>query len=365
LRVVVDARLVTYQRAGIGTYLLSLLASLRDVVGREQLLVLISRRDPDVVRRLPDLPTRAIWTPPHHRLEQVALPLELAAIRGDVYHAPDFIPPFVRRVPAVVTIHDLAFLKWPELLTAQSRRYYGQVARAVRSADRVIAVSTRTRDDLVELVDAPARRIDVVYEAADARFRPADGAAVAEVRRRLGLPERYFLFVGTREPRKNLRRLLEAYALVADDLEAPDLVIAGRVGWIDEDLEGQATILGVGARVHFTGGVADEDLPALYSGAVAFVLPSIYEGFGLPTLEAMACETPVIASTGGSLPEIVGDAGLLVDPFNVSALAAALGRIWREPGLRGEMVERGRARASQFSWRRAAEETLDVYRRAA
>src|SRR2546425_12628967 len=116
---------------------------------------------------------RALWTPPHHRFEQLALPLELATIRCDVYHAPDFIPPFVRRMPAVVTIHDLAFLKWPELLTADSRRYYGQVAHAVRSAERIIAVSARTRDDLVELVDAPARRIDVVHEAADACFRPA------------------------------------------------------------------------------------------------------------------------------------------------------------------------------------------------
>jgi glycosyltransferase involved in cell wall biosynthesis len=365
LRVVVDARLVSHQRAGIGHYLLSLLASLRELLGREQLLVLTSRKDPEVVRRLPDLPTRALWTPPHHRLEQLALPLELATIRGDVYHAPDFIPPFVRRVPAVVTIHDLAFLKWPELLTAQSRRYYGQVARAVRSADRVIAVSARTRDDLIELVDAPAHRIDVVYEAADARFRPAGAEAVAAVRARLALPERYFLFVGTREPRKNLRRLLDAYAILADKADSPDLVIVGRTGWLNEDLEGQAGQLGIARRVRFTGGVADDELPALYSGATAFVLPSIYEGFGLPTLEAMACQTPVIASTGGSLPEVVGDAALLVDPFDVAGLAGAMQRIWREPSLRQEMVERGCARARQFSWRRAAEETLDVYRRAA
>jgi len=270
----------------------------------------------------------------------------------------------VRRIPAVVTIHDLAFLKWPELLTAQSRRYYGQVARAVRSADRVIAVSARTRDDLIELVDAPARRIDVVYEAADRRFARVEPAAVAAVARRLGLPERYFLFVGTREPRKNLRRLLDAYALVAEPA-APDLVVAGRPGWLAEDLGGQAAALGIARRVHFTGEVEDEDLPALYSGALAFVFPSLYEGFGLPTLEAMACQTPVIASTGGSLPEIVGPAALLIDPFDVPALARAMERIWREPALREELVERGLARAGQFSWRRAAEETLDVYRRAA
>ena len=365
MRVVVDARLVSYQRAGIGTYLLSLLASLREILGREQLLFLTSRKDPDVGSRLPDVATRALWTPPHHRLEQVALPLELAAVGGDVYHAPDFIPPFVRRVPAVVTIHDLAFLKWPELLTERSRRYYGQVARAVRSAERVIAVSARTRADLIELVDAPARRIEVVYEAADERFRPVDAGSVASVLTRLGLPERYFLFVGTREPRKNLRRLLEAYAGVSEEAGSPDLVIAGRAGWLSEDLEGHAAFLGIERRAHFTGGVADGDLPALYSGATAFVLPSIYEGFGLPTLEAMACQTPVIASTGGSLPEIVGDAALLVDPFDVAALAGALRRVWRESALRQEMVERGCARARLFSWRRAAEETLDVYRRAA
>jgi glycosyltransferase involved in cell wall biosynthesis len=264
-----------------------------------------------------------------------------------------------------VTIHDLAFLKWPALLTAQSRRYYGQVARAVRSAERVIAVSARTRDDLIELVDAPAHRIDVVYEAADARFRPADAEAVAAVRARLALPERYFLFVGTREPRKNLRRLLAAYARLADQPGSPDLVIAGRRGWLEEDLEGLAARIGIRPRVRFPGGVADEELPALYTGALGFVFPSIYEGFGLPTLEAMACQTPVIASRGGSLPEIVGDAALLVDPFDVAGFAGAMGRLWREPSLRQEMVERGRARARQFSWRRAAEETLDVYRRAA
>src|SRR2546425_2547678 len=181
---------------------------------------------------------RALWTPPHHRFEQLALPLELATIRCDVYHAPDFIPPFVRRVPAVVTIHDLAFLKWPELLTAQSRRYYGQVARAVRSADRVIAVSARTRDDLIELVDAPAHRIDVVYEAADERFRPVGAEAVAAVSTRLALPERYFLFVGTREPRKNLRRLPEADAILAHHAGAPARVLARRAGWVYAGLGG-------------------------------------------------------------------------------------------------------------------------------
>lgn len=365
MRVVVDARLVTYQRAGIGHYLLSLLAGLREILNRDQLLVLIGRRERTIASVLPGTRLRRLWTPPHHRFEQLALPIELAALDGDIYHAPDFIPPFRRRLPAVITVHDLAFLRWPELLTAESGRYYGQVGRAVRSAERAIAVSERTRADMIQLLGAPADRIDVVYEAADPRYRPASAAAIGTARRRFELPEEYFLFVGTREPRKNLRRLIEAYAGVALDPAAPGLVIAGRPGWLVDDLEARAHALGVGERVRFTGEVESDDLVALYSGALALVFPSLYEGFGLPALEAMACGTAVLASTGGALPEIVGQAGILVDPMDVPGLAAAMRRAWREPRLRAELVERGRERAGQFSWRRAAEETLDVYRRAA
>jgi glycosyltransferase involved in cell wall biosynthesis len=365
LRVVLDARLVTYQPAGIGNYVMSLLGAMRGQAQAE-LTVLISRKDPKLAARLRPLAARRVWTPPHHRFEQLALAVELLPLRADVYHAPDFIPPFLRRFPTVVTVHDLAFLRMPELLTPESRRYYGQIHRAVRHADRIIAVSDRTRRDLVELVGAPAGRIDVVYEAADSRYGPVGDGLVAAARRRFGLDRDYLLFVGTREPRKNLGRLLAAYAwLVARRHDAPELVIAGRKGWLADDLEARAEELGLAGRVRWLGGVDPEALPGLYAGALAFVFPSLYEGFGLPVLEAMACGTPVVASTGGALPEIAADAALLVDPLDVEALGSTMARVVAEPALRIELRERGRARACCFSWQLAAEQTLDVYQRAA
>jgi glycosyltransferase involved in cell wall biosynthesis len=365
LRVAVDARLVAYQPAGIGNYTLSLLAGLADLVDREHLVALISRKDTLVAQTLPVVDRRRLMTPPHHRLEQAALAAELVGLDVDVYHAPDFVPPLARRFPAVVTVHDLAFVRWPELLTAESRRYYGQIGRALESAERTIAVSRCTRDDLVELLGADPRRIDVVHEAADPRYRPATPDEIASARARHGLPDEYFLFVGTREPRKNLGRLLEAYASVATQPGCPGLVVVGRAGWLGEDLEARARSLGIAERVVFTGGLPSDELVAIYSGALAFVFPSLYEGFGLPALEAMACGAPVVAARAGSLPEVVGDAALLVDPLDSAHIAAGMARVWREPSLRAELIERGRAQVGRFSWRRAAEETLDVYRRAA
>lgn len=365
MRVAVDARLVAYQPAGIGNYTLSLLAGLAALVEREHLLVLTGRRDSLVAQALPRARRRRLMTPPHHRLEQAGLAVELASVDADVYHAPDVVPPFVRRMPAVVTVHDLAFVRWPGLLTSESRRYYGQIGRAVRSAERAIAVSCCTRDDLIGLVGADPRRIDVVYEAADPRFRPAARDEIDAARARHRLPDQYFLFVGTREPRKNLGRLLEAYAVVATNPGAPGLVVAGRPGWLSENLEQRAAELGIAERVRFTGGLPSQELAAVYSGALGFVFPSLYEGFGLPALEAMACGTPAVVARAGALPEIVGDAALLVDPLDVGALAVALGQLWREPSLRSDLIGRGRERVGRFSWRRAAAETLDVYRRAA
>jgi glycosyltransferase involved in cell wall biosynthesis len=295
--------------------------------------------------------------------------LELAALDVDVLHCPDFIPParLGRRWRRVITIHDLAFLRFPDLLTEPSRRYYRQIGRAVAEAEQIIAVSRATRDDLVENVDRQcASRVSVIGEAADACFVPGDGEAASRyVRHTFGIDRPYYLFVGTREPRKNLRRLLEAYRSFDDRLRAglSRLVLVGSRGWLDEAIE--TAISDLGNRCIVLGWVSQSDLVQLYRAARALLLVSLYEGFGLPALEAMACGCPTIVSNVSSLPEIVGDAGILVDPSDGDSIASALTELWDDSVKRQRLSERGLRQASQFSWQTTGENTIDVYRRAA
>ncbi len=360
MRIGLDARLLYYQQAGIAQYTQRLLAALAEIDHQNDYLVLQSRKDRRRLVGAPNFRRHPLWTPPHHRWEQLTLPLELAPLRLDVLHSPDFIPPLRRNCRAVITVHDLAFLLFPGLLTAESQRYYGQIRRAVHSAEAIIAVSASTKRDLIAHTGAPAAKITVVYEAAGPAFRPVtDTAALAAVRQKYGLPPDFVLFVGTIEPRKNLTTLLKAFQVSSFTFHALKLVIAGRQGWLYEETIAQARELGT--AVQFIGGVLPEDLPALYSAARLFVLPSLYEGFGLPVLEAMACGTPVVCSHASSLPEVAGDAALLVEPHDVDGLAAALQRALSDEALRRQMIERGLAQAARFSWAKAARETLAVY----
>jgi len=361
MRIGLDARLLYYQQAGIAQYTQRLLTALAEIDHQNNYVVLQSRKDRRRLVSAPNFRRHPLWTPPHHRGEQLTLPLELAPLRLDVLHAPDFIPPLRRNCRAVITVHDLAFLLFPGLLTAESQRYYGQIRRAVQSAEAIIAVSDSTRRDLIAHTAAPADKITVVYEAAGPAFQPVtDAATLAAVRQKYGLPQDFVLFVGTIEPRKNLATLLKAFQVSRFTFHALKLVIAGRQGWLFEEILAQARELG--PAVQFIGGVLPEDLPALYSAARLFVLPSLYEGFGLPVLEAMACGTPVVCSHASSLPEVAGDAALLVEPHDVDGLAAALQRALTDEALRGGMIERGLAQAARFSWEKAARETLAVYR---
>jgi glycosyltransferase involved in cell wall biosynthesis len=208
-------------------------------------------------------------------------------------------------------------------------------------------------------------KIDVVHHGLSPQFRPLDGAAVAEACARYGLgaPGSYLLYVGTVQPRKNLARLIDAFAQVARQEAggaALRLVIAGKRGWLTEEIERRAAASGVAGQVLFPGFVADADLPALLSGALAFVFPSLYEGFGMPVLEAMACATPVLTSTTSALPEVAGDAALLVDPHDTEAIAEGIARLLSDAALRERLRERGMQRAAQFTWHRCASETLRV-----
>jgi glycosyltransferase involved in cell wall biosynthesis len=327
---------------------------------------------------------------------RVPLPVELFTGRIDLLHAPDFVLP-PTRARTLLTIHDLSFLVHPECHLPSMVRYLSSaVPRSVRRADAVLADSEATRRDLVRLLATDPARVTIVYPGVAPRFRPLPPAETEPLRQRLGLPERFLLFVSTIEPRKNLVRLLEAFALLiepriedrgsriaggiepkiedrgskiagGDDppssiLGQLHLVIAGRRGWLYEDVFDAIERLGLGGRVRVLDFVDDNDLPALYNLAWAFAYPSIYEGFGLPALEAMACGTPVITANNSSLPEVVGDAALLAPAEDVVALAEALRRAATDEALRARLRIAGPERAQQFTWQRAAQQVLACYR---
>jgi len=232
----------------------------------------------------------------------------------------------------------------------------------VRAAGAVIAVSESTRRDLLAHLKVEPERVYVVYGGVAERFRPASLAKIQEVRARYHLPERFILTVGTIEPRKNYLRLLEAYRRLLDQGYNEGLVIVGKLGWRYKTFFQRLRELNLEQSVTLLGFVADDDLPALYSAAEIFVYPSLYEGFGLPPLEAMACGIPVVASNTSSLPEVVGDAGLLVSPYETAALAAALKKLLDDASLRAALRARGFRQAAKFRWETAARCTLEVYK---
>jgi len=363
MRIAIDARLVSYIQGGTSRYAISLVRAMAALRTSHELVVLEGRKAEGNPGWPPGVERRRLRTPPHHRYEQIALPLELLTLGADLLHSPDFIPPFRRPCRSVITIHDLAFVRYPDLLTPESASYYGQVGRAVESADQVIAVSEATRRDLLELLKADPAKVAVVYEAASDDCVPLSAEEVAAHRERLGLPERFILFVGTIEPRKNLPVLLKAFARIWEGLRVP-LVVVGREGWLHEAVFQTRDLLGLGDEVMFVGPVDGEQLVYYYNCAACLVLPSLYEGFGLPVLEAMACGTPVVTSNVSSLPEIVGDAGLTVDPADEEGLADAIIRVLSEDGLHAHLRQLGLRRARRFSWDRAARETFAVYRKA-
>jgi len=364
VRIGIDARLADYTLGGIARYTVQLARALRELPTEHDLVAIRSRR-PRV--EPPDIPlpeTLSVRTPPHHRLERYTLPWELGRAHLNVLHSPDFIAP-KGRWRKVITVHDLAYLRMPWLLTAQSRRYYGSIRRAVAEADAVIAVSQATAWDLVDLVEAPSEKLHVIYEAADPALAPMPrDEAERLVGERYGVQGPFVLFVGTIEPRKNLLTLVQAVALLRREFPIR-LVAAGAPGWLSQPAFATLRNLAAQDGVAFLGAVPPADLRPLYCAAEALALPSLYEGFGLPPLEAMACGTPVVVSSAGSLPEIVGDAGILVKAEDPNDIANALAWVIANAPYRRTMVDRGLARAATFSWERAARETLAVYERVA
>lgn len=361
----------SFRRAGVSNYVEALLTHLGQI-DRENRYTIYTTRGLDA---------RALGLPPNFRVrpsllptinprvripwEQVLAPALLRLSGADVFHGVLNVAPLLSPAPTVLTIHDLAFLVFPQTFRSYNRAYLTWATRASASrAARILTVSEATRQEVIRLLGVPPERVIVTYDACDERFQPVAPEQIAAFRRRVGLPERFILFVSTLEPRKNIPMLLEAYAQIAPYTDAPLLIGGGR-GWLYDEIFAKAEALNLGDRVRFVGFIDGADLPLWYAAATVFTLPSLYEGFGMPLLEAMACGTPVVTTTSSSLPEVVGEAGLTVPPRDAEALGQALLRLLDDAELRAELRERGLRRARRFSWRETAELTLQAYRDAA
>lgn len=283
---------------------------------------------------------------------------------ADIFHSPNFMLPPLRRTKTLITIHDLSFVRFPECADPALAKFLTRmVPRWVRRADMVLADSESTKSDLIEWIAIPQEKIEVVYGGVEDFFVPVRGEGVlASIQQKYLVPKPYILTMGTLEPRKNIGRLIEAYAILKQETGLlHTLIVAGGKGWLYSELFTQVDRLGLHQDVVFLGYVPDTDLPPLISGADLFVFPSLYEGFGLPPLEAMACGCPVVSSQAASLMEILGDAALYFEAIDVRALAQAIERALADRALRETLIERGLAQAARFTWKAAAEKLLRVY----
>lgn len=302
--------------------------------------------------------------------EQSLLPLHLRRQRAGLVHGLVNVLPLTAPCPGVVTVHDLAFVRTPETMRPVKRLYLTALCRAsVRCAAHVIAVSQQTATDLQHFFGTAPARITVVHNGVAARFTPRRADELAAFRQQRGLPPRYLLYLGTLEPRKNLEHLVRAFAqwraatAATPGTHDVKLVLAGAKGWYYTEIFRAVETLGLAEQVIFPGFIPSAELPDWYAAATAFVYPSLFEGFGLPVLEAMACGTPVVCSRAPGVSEVAGDAALTFPPHDVDALAAALEVVVNQPAARQELAARGLAQAARFTWRRSAAATLAIYRR--
>lgn len=371
MRIAIDAHSVGTGLGGNESYATNLIEALAEIDSFNQYTVYVTR--PEAVERFgnrwPNFTVRT--TLPHTPLIRIPLTLsrELRKNPVDVLHVQFTSPPFAP-CPVVVSIHDLSFEHLPETFKRRSRMQMRlTVRRSARQAAQVIALSEHGRSDIINTYGLSADKVTAIPLAAPAHFQPVtDENELRRVRQTYGIEGDYILSVGSIQPRKNLRRLIAAYSNLRQRLpgvKLPQLVIVGKFAWLYEETLRAADEPKLGKSVLLTGYVPEKDLPALYSGALCFVYPSYFEGFGLPPLEAMKCETAVIVGNRTSLPEVVGDAGLLVDPFDIEDISAALAKLIEDSDFRTQLVIKGRERSRLFDWRETASRTLTVYNKAA
>ncbi len=369
-RIALNAHLLNlsgnYRSAGINWYIYHLLKNLEAIPDFDYTVFLSDVHARDHFQRLHLIQSRLPTHSPIVRIlwEQLVQPRALRGSRSELLHALAFAGPKQIDIPWIVTIYDLSFIRFPESFNTINRMYLTYAVQdSLRRAIRAIAISESTKRDLVTKFHVSPEKVKVIYCGIEPSFTAAsDSTGVAQLRARYSLPEKFILYLGTIEPRKNIVRLLRAYARAKREARLPHrLVLVGARGWKYAKVDRVVEEEGILNDVMFTGYAPQEELVSWYRAADLFVYPSLYEGFGLPPLEAMACGTPVVTSNASSLPEVVGDAALLVAPENERALADAILRALTDRTLREEMVARGIAQAARFSWQRAARETAALY----
>lgn len=365
IRIGINAHLLSgrdgYRRAGIHHYIAQVL---RHVEQTAELDYTIFTRFPEPWGR-PDMHTIPTRWPTEKRSvrilwEQVAWPLGVRQQQVDLMHSMAFVTPLWSPCPAIVTVYDLSFLHFPERFPALQRFYLtSQTRRSCRAARRVVAISESGRDDIHRFFGVPLEKIGVVRPGVDTSYTPRPQSEIDTFRAQHSLPEKFVLHVGTLQPRKNIPTLIEAMA----QLRSPTpLVLVGGKGWLYDEIFARVERLGLSGRVHFTGYVPDEELPLWYNAATLLAFPSVYEGFGMPVVEAMACGTPVVAANTSSIPEAAGEAALLFEPHDVAALANHIESVVGNPSLAVTMGERGRLQAQQFSWIRSGRDMTQIYK---
>ena len=370
MRIAFDGTTLTPGRTGVGYYTEHLLQHLaREVEQTGDEIVVLSNKPIDTQQPLPPhvrvheghrFPVRIGWM-------QLCAARALDAVRPDVAHFTNGMIPLGSPVSTIVTVHDMSLRLYPwchpvrRLLLNRPLMHV-----AINQAESIVTVSHSARRDLLRLHGVAPERVSVVHEAASPAFRPiTDRARLDAIRSKYALPPRFVLYVGTIEPRKNLARLMAAFADARAQGIPHHLVCVGPYGWSSRDLSGRIERLDIQDAVHFTGYVDFDDLPAIYSLGEFFVFPSLYEGFGLPVVEAMACGIPVLTSNTSSLGEIAGDAAETIDPTNTDAIAEAICRLATDPDRRVDLVRRGLEQSRRFSWAQTAKDMLAVYHRAA
>lgn len=372
-RITIDYTPAYEQGGGIGRYVRELTSTLSqlDKITNYQLFVLGAR-----INDLPKpLSTNFIWKPTRitpkwsarlwHRA-RLPIPVELFTGQIDLFHATDFVlPPTLSTTKTLLTVHDLSFVRVPETASPSLKAYLDIVVpRSVKRANHILADSQATKNDLTDLYDTPESKITVLLSGVDKRFKPTDISLVEQIRAKYGLNNTPFILsVGTVQPRKNYSRIIHALARLRQQGIDIHYAIVGGKGWLEDEMYQTIEDTNLQDYVHLLGFVDDEDLPALYTSSECLVITSLYEGFGLPILEAMACGTPVITSNSSSLPEVAGKAGILVDPLDINGITEAIYTVITDSAQRNQLIEAGYQQVKHFTWEQSATHLKSIYDR--